>query len=71
LEISQVSEAAKQKISNAGGTVKTVYYDRLGMRYLLNPKKFAIPPKRAKPILKQQNKFDDWGQQQNSLNKLD
>lgn len=72
LEVSAVSEKAAEAIRRAGGSVKRVYYDRVGLRYLLKvkvlpvlrsanvthlqPHKFLIPPKRAAPPLKIQMK---------------
>ena len=47
LEVSDVSVSAKRAVEEAGGEVKLVWHNRLGLRYLLKPEKFHTPPKRA------------------------
>ena len=47
LEVSDASESAKKAVEAVGGEVKLVWYNRLGLRYLLKPEKFEGPPKRA------------------------
>jgi large subunit ribosomal protein L15 len=52
LEVTEVSKAAKEVIEKAGGTVKTVYFNRLGLRtFLLNEPqditiRFAAAPRK-------------------------
>jgi large subunit ribosomal protein L15 len=45
LEVSDASESAKKAVEEAGGEVKLVWHNRLGLRYLLKPEKFAGPPR--------------------------
>ena len=46
VEVSDVSASAKRAIEAAGGSVKLVWYNRLGLRHLLKPYKFERPPQR-------------------------
>ena len=46
LEVSDASASAKRAIEAAGGTVKLVWHNRLGLRHLLKPHKFEQPPRR-------------------------
>ena len=64
IEVTQVSKNAQLAIEKAGGTVKRVYYDRIGLKYLLSPERFVgkIKPARATPKPADRYKFDDWGQ---------
>ena len=45
LEVSDASASAKKVVEAAGGEVKLVWYNRLGLRYLLKPEKFDLPPR--------------------------
>ena len=47
IEVSDASASAKRAIEAAGGSVKLVWYNRLGLRHLLKPHKFEQPPRRA------------------------
>lgn len=62
IQISQVSNTAKEAIENAGGAVTTVYYNKLGLRALLKPEWFAkkgrVLPRPARPPPKLEGKFD-------------
>ena len=49
IEISRASRTAIEAIEAAGGSVTTVHYNRLALRALLKPDKFAALPRRAKP----------------------
>lgn len=50
IEVSGASQSAIAAIENCGGSIKSVYYNRLGLRVLLKPEKFEEPlPKRARP----------------------
>ena len=44
LEISRASETAIASVEAIGGEVTTVHYNRLALRALLKPHKFALPP---------------------------
>jgi large subunit ribosomal protein L15 len=44
IEVSQASTRAIETIQRVGGTIKLVYYDRIGLRSLLKPHKFARMP---------------------------
>ena len=46
IEVSDVSASAKRAVEAAGGSVRLVWYNRLGLRYLLKPHKLAQPPRR-------------------------
>ncbi|EGC29003.1 hypothetical protein DICPUDRAFT_84943 [Dictyostelium purpureum] len=59
IELTDFSKAAKETIENLGGTAQPVYYDRVGLRYLLKPEKFDFTPKRARVPLKLKDKFPD------------
>ena len=49
VEVSAASSAAIEAIERAGGKIKTVYFNRLGLRALLKPHTFDIPPRLARP----------------------
>ena len=49
IEISRASTGAIEAIEAVGGEITTVHYNRLALRALLKPEKFAIIPKRARP----------------------
>lgn len=50
LEVSRASAAARAAVEANGGTVTTVYYNRLGLRALFKPHKFPLGlPKPARP----------------------
>jgi large subunit ribosomal protein L15 len=60
LQISRASEAAIQAVEEVGGQVTTVHYNRLALRALLSPEKFAMLPKFARPPPKWQGYYSDW-----------
>ena len=50
IEVSQASKSAIHAVEQSGGTIKTVYHNRLGLRVLLKPEKFeGNLPRRARP----------------------
>ncbi|KAF2076918.1 hypothetical protein CYY_001756 [Polysphondylium violaceum] len=57
IELSDFSTSAKEAIEKLGGSAKNVYYDRVGLRYLLKPYKFDFVPKRARVPLKLRDKY--------------
>ncbi|KAL8210607.1 hypothetical protein R6Q57_005044 [Mikania cordata] len=65
LEVSRVTVRAKEAVEAAGGSVRKVYYNKLGFRALLKPewfeKKGRLLPKAARPPPKQMNKVDSIG----------
>ncbi|TVU21307.1 hypothetical protein EJB05_30935 [Eragrostis curvula] len=65
LEVSRATVRAKAAVEAAGGTVRLVYYNKLGFRALLKPewfeKKGRLLPKAARPPPKQQDKVDSIG----------
>ncbi|CAA6668976.1 unnamed protein product [Spirodela intermedia] len=65
LEVSRVTVRAKAAVEAAGGSVRKVYYNKLGLRALLKPewfeKKGRLLPKAARPPPKQQDKVDSIG----------
>jgi len=63
LEVTDVSEAARKRIEELGGSVKRVWYNPRSMVALLKPEKFPIfKPNRGAPPPKKMHRFDDWGQ---------
>lgn len=65
LEVSRVTVRAKEAIEAAGGSVRRVYYNKLGFRALLKPewfeKKGRLLPRPARPPPKQLDKVDSIG----------
>lgn len=65
LEVSRVTVRAKQAVEAAGGSVRRVYYNKLGFRALLKPewfeKKGRLLPKAARPPPKQRDRTDSVG----------
>ncbi|KAJ0976576.1 hypothetical protein J5N97_012050 [Dioscorea zingiberensis] len=65
LEVTRVTARAKEAVEAAGGSVRKVYYNKLGFRALLKPewfeKKGRLLPKAARPPPKQQDKVDSIG----------
>lgn len=65
LEVSRVTVRAKQAVEAAGGSVRKVYYNKLGFRALLKPewfeKKGRLLPKAARPPPKQRDRVDSVG----------
>lgn len=51
VEVSQISSSAEAAIRRTGGTINLVYYNRTGLRALLNPQKYGMntPGKRDWP----------------------
>ncbi|KAJ2889486.1 YmL10 [Coemansia aciculifera] len=50
IEVSRASSAAVKRVEELGGRVVCVYHNRLAMRALLHPDKFAVLPKSAMPM---------------------
>ncbi|CAK9158134.1 unnamed protein product [Ilex paraguariensis] len=65
LEVSRVTVRAKAAVEAAGGSVRRVYYNKLGFRALLKPewfeKKGRLLPRAARPPPKQKDKVDSIG----------
>ncbi|PSS26669.1 50S ribosomal protein [Actinidia chinensis var. chinensis] len=65
LEVSRVTVRAKEAVEAAGGSVRKVYYNKLGLRALLKPewfeKKGRLLPRAARPPPKQKDKVDSIG----------
>ncbi|KAF6146427.1 hypothetical protein GIB67_037727 [Kingdonia uniflora] len=65
LEVSRVTVRAKQAVEAAGGSVRKVFYNKLGFKALLKPewfeKKGRLLPKAARPPPKQRDKVDSIG----------
>ncbi|XP_009338744.2 50S ribosomal protein L15 [Pyrus x bretschneideri] len=65
LEVSRVTVRAREAVEAAGGSVRRVYYNKLGFRALLKPewfeKKGRLLPKAARPPPKQKDKVDSIG----------
>lgn len=62
LQITAASTAAREAIEKAGGSVTTVYYNKLGLRALTQPewfdKKGRVLPRPARPPPKLAGRFD-------------
>ncbi|KAJ2557572.1 YmL10 [Coemansia sp. RSA 1836] len=50
IEVSRASKAAIKRVEELGGRVVCVYHNKLAMRALLHPQKFAVLPKSAMPM---------------------
>ncbi|KAJ2757252.1 YmL10 [Coemansia aciculifera] len=50
IEVSRASEAAIKRVEALGGRVVCVYHNKLALRALLHPHKFAVLPKSAMPM---------------------
>ncbi|EEF40170.1 50S ribosomal protein L15 [Ricinus communis] len=65
LEVTRVTVRAKQAVEAAGGSVRRVHYNKLGLRALLKPewfeKKGRLLPKPARPPPKLKDKVDSIG----------
>jgi len=57
LEVSQISDTAKDKIIENGGTVLLLHYNKVGMKSLTHPEKFTNMPYLAPPIPKVNRKL--------------
>ncbi|KAJ2556465.1 hypothetical protein EV175_001986 [Coemansia sp. RSA 1933] len=57
IEVSKASTQAIQRIEELGGKVVCVYHNKLALRALLHPEKFAILPKSAQPTAVKLRKF--------------
>lgn len=64
-QVSRVTVRAKEAVEAAGGSVRKVYYNELGLRALLKPewfdKKGRLLPRPARPPPKQRDKVDSIG----------
>ena len=60
LELSRASQAAIEAVEAVGGQITTVHYNRLALRALLKPEKFAVIPKRALPPPKRMVYYTDY-----------
>lgn len=65
LEVTRVTVRAKEAVEAAGGSVRKVYYNKLGFQALLKPewfeKKGRLLPKAARPPPKQKDRVDSIG----------
>lgn len=64
VEVSAVSARARKAIEDRGGTVTTVYYNRLGLKALVKPDKFVsgmIKPAGMPPKLRHKGQYDRVG----------
>ena len=66
LQVSQASQAARQAVERAGGSVTTVYYNPLGLKALTRPgwfpRKGRLLPAAAQIPPRLQGRFDAQGQ---------
>ncbi|KAH9329712.1 hypothetical protein KI387_001820 [Taxus chinensis] len=65
IEVSRVTQRAKEAVESSGGSVRRVHYNRLGLRALLKPewfeKKGRLLPRPARPPPKLRVKVDSIG----------
>lgn len=65
IEVSRVSVRAKEAVEAKGGSVRRVFYNKLGLRALIKPewfeKKRRLLPKPARPPPKQMDRVDGIG----------
>lgn len=65
VQVSRVTVSAKEAVEALGGSVRKVFYNKLGLRALIKPEWFAkkrrLLPKPARPPPKQQDKVDSIG----------
>lgn len=65
LQVSRVTARAKVAVEAAGGSVRKVYYNKLGLKALLKPewfeKKGRLLPRAARPPPKQRDRVDSIG----------
>eukprot|EP00051_Salpingoeca_urceolata_P032698 m.16949 g.16949 ORF g.16949 m.16949 type:complete len:239 (-) comp5358_c0_seq1:225-941(-) len=59
LEVTQASKKAIQAVEDAGGSIRCVYRNRLGLRAHLKPEKFDVLPRPAAPPRKLQAWYTD------------
>ena len=59
LEVSSASESAIAAVEAAGGTVTCVHFNKLALRALINPVKFELLPRRARPPPKSMDFYSD------------
>ncbi|KAJ1726277.1 YmL10 [Coemansia sp. Benny D160-2] len=57
IEVTRASRQAIQRIEELGGKVVCVYHNRLALRALLHPEKFAVLPKSAHPTAAKLRRF--------------
>ncbi|KAK1943527.1 50S ribosomal protein L15 [Phytophthora citrophthora] len=60
IEVSQASESAIKAVEAAGGSITSVYYNRLGLRALLKPHKFETIPQLARPNPKKLKYYNNY-----------
>ncbi|KAG9404263.1 YmL15 [Aphanomyces cochlioides] len=60
IEVSQASQGAIEAVEGAGGSIKSVYHNRLGLRALLKPHKFDVLPQQARPPPKKMGYYTDF-----------
>ena len=66
IEVTQASKSAIAAVEQQGGSIKTVYHNRLGLRALLKPEKFdGELPRRARPppkLMPYYNNYENRGE---------
>ncbi|OQR86884.1 50S ribosomal protein L15 [Achlya hypogyna] len=60
IEVSQASEGAIAAVEKAGGSIKSVFHNRLGLRALLKPHKFDVLPQNARPPPKKMGYYTNY-----------
>ncbi|KAF8938842.1 YmL10 [Dissophora ornata] len=57
IEVSRASKSAIKAIEACGGSLTSVYYNKLGLRALTKPQKFEVIPRFARPMKKKDIAF--------------
>merc|ERR1712070_1213036 len=60
IEVTKASESAIKAVEDVGGSVTTVWLNRLALRAHMKPEKFDIIPRRARPPPKKMAYYTDW-----------
>lgn len=60
IEVSQASKSAIAAVEAAGGSITSVYHNRLALRALLKPHKFELIPQFARPNPKKLSYYTDY-----------
>lgn len=60
IEVSQASETAIKAVEATGGSITSVYHNRLALRALLKPHKFEVIPQSARPTPKKMDYYTNY-----------
>ncbi len=63
IEVTKATPAAKRLIESAGGSVKEVYFNKLGIRAHVKPEKFVVLPRLAAPPPRLRDRYPNFASQ--------